>query len=109
PRLASVGPRRAAEPPTTWRAASNASQSAGNSVRTRSRTAQGALVTTDRPVRTAAIVAAGFGSRLNELTAAMPKGFLEIGGQSLVERSLDTLRSFGIDHVVIGTGFQAHF
>lgn len=66
-------------------------------------------MTQERPIRTAAIVAAGFGSRLNELTAAMPKGFLEIGGQSLVERSLDTLRSFGVERVVIGTGFQAHF
>lgn len=61
------------------------------------------------PIRTAAIVAAGFGSRLNELTAAMPKGFLEIGGQSLIERSLDTLRGFGIERVVLGTGYQAHF
>ena len=66
-------------------------------------------MTQERPIRTAAIVAAGFGSRLNELTAAMPKGFLEIGGQSLVERSLDTLRSFGVERVVVGTGCQAHF
>lgn len=58
-------------------------------------------------IETAAIVAAGFGSRLNELTAAMPKGFLHIGGQSLIERSIHTLIEFGIHRIVIGTGYQS--
>lgn len=58
-------------------------------------------------IDTAAIVAAGFGSRLNELTAAMPKGFLRIGGQSLIERSIQALIDFGIHRIVIGTGYQS--
>lgn len=58
-------------------------------------------------IETAAIVAAGYGSRLNELTAAMPKGFLELGGASLIERSIATLLDCGITRVVIGTGYQA--
>ena len=58
-------------------------------------------------IDTAAIVAAGFGSRLNELTAAMPKGFLRIGGQSLIERSIQSLLDFGIHRIIIGTGYQS--
>ena len=60
-------------------------------------------------IDTAAIVAAGFGSRLNELTAAMPKGFLKVGGTSLIERSLQTLFDFGIRKVVIGTGYHSEY
>jgi len=58
-------------------------------------------------IDTAAIVAAGFGSRLNELTAAMPKGFLRLGGTSLIERSIQTLLDFGIRKIVIGTGYHS--
>jgi len=58
-------------------------------------------------IDTAAIVAAGYGSRLNELTAAQPKGLLRIGGLSLAERSIATLRDFGVRRVVIGTGYRA--
>ncbi|MFT7579384.1 MAG: 2-aminoethylphosphonate-pyruvate transaminase [Myxococcota bacterium] len=60
-------------------------------------------------VTTAAIVAAGFGSRLNELTEQKPKGFLELAGHTLIERSLDALRHFGITKVVVGTGYRADF
>ncbi len=58
-------------------------------------------------VDTAAIVAAGFGSRLNELTAAQPKGFLQVGGRSLIERSVQSLIDFGIERIVIGTGYRS--
>lgn len=58
-------------------------------------------------IDTAAIVAAGFGSRLNDLTAAQPKGFLELGGRSLIERSIRSLLDFGIQHIVLGTGYCA--
>ncbi len=58
-------------------------------------------------IDTAAIVAAGFGSRLNELTAAQPKGFLQLGGTSLIERSIQSLIDFGIQRIVIGTGYRA--
>jgi 2-aminoethylphosphonate-pyruvate transaminase len=53
------------------------------------------------------ILAAGMGRRLGNLAEGRPKGFLEIGGRSLIERSLDALRSAGIRKVCIGTGFRS--
>ena len=55
-------------------------------------------------VHTAVILAAGLGSRLKGRTTYMPKGFLEIEGQSLIERSVGHLLQAGIDRIVIGTG-----
>lgn len=55
-------------------------------------------------ISTAVIVAAGFGSRLKEKTKFIPKGFIEIEGISLIERSLNNLIQSGIKRVLIGTG-----
>jgi 2-aminoethylphosphonate-pyruvate transaminase len=60
-------------------------------------------------VTTAVILAAGLGSRLKERTREIPKGFVEVAGRSMVERSLKKLRKAGITRVVIGTGYLAHF
>lgn len=54
--------------------------------------------------RLAVILAAGRGVRLGPRGQETPKGFLEVGGQTLIERSLDALRAAGIDRVVIVTG-----
>jgi len=56
---------------------------------------------------TAVILAAGMGSRLGESFSGKPKGFIEIGGMSLVGRSLNVLKRTGIDRIVIGTGHQS--
>jgi 2-aminoethylphosphonate-pyruvate transaminase len=56
-------------------------------------------------LKTAAILAAGLGSRLKERTKLKPKGFLEIEGISLIERSLQKLVESGITHIIIGTGY----
>ncbi|MCO4761850.1 MAG: 2-aminoethylphosphonate--pyruvate transaminase [Myxococcales bacterium] len=53
---------------------------------------------------TAIILAAGLGSRLQSIHASSPKGLLTIGGQTLVERSLNLLQQHGIERVVIVTG-----
>ncbi len=53
---------------------------------------------------TAVILAAGLGSRLKDRTTYMPKGFLEIEGRSLIERSVELLLDAGIQQIVIGTG-----
>lgn len=61
-------------------------------------------------VKTAVILAAGLGSRLKEKTKDSPKGFLEIEGQSLIERSVSLLLKAGITKIIIGTGYlHEHF
>lgn len=62
------------------------------------------------PLNTAVILAAGMGTRLKGYTTEMPKGFLVIDGQSLIERSIRNLLDAGITNILIGTGyFHEHF
>ena len=49
-------------------------------------------------------LAAGEGRRLRPLTDAAPKALLDVGGVSLAERSLSSLRAAGVDEVVAVTG-----
>jgi len=53
------------------------------------------------------ILAAGMGRRLGDRAGGRPKGFLEIGGRTLIERSLDSLHAAGVREVFIGTGFRS--
>jgi len=53
----------------------------------------------------AMILAAGRGERLRPLTDETPKALIEVGGQSLLERHLDNVRSAGIKTVVINLGW----
>ena len=56
-------------------------------------------------IKTAVILAAGMGSRLNDVTNdEIPKGLLKINGKTLVERSIEKLRSIGIEKIYIVTG-----
>ncbi|MGN0144564.1 MAG: NTP transferase domain-containing protein [Clostridium sp.] len=56
-------------------------------------------------VKTAVILAAGMGSRLYDVTNdEIPKGFLVVNGKSLIERSIEKLRSIGIEKIYIVTG-----
>ena len=53
------------------------------------------------------IIAAGMGSRLNEMTKYLPKPLLEIeDGKSIIEREIDTLRAVGFEDIVIVRGYQ---
>ena len=64
------------------------------------------MIRVDRAV----ILAAGMGTRLKGHTQEKPKGFLEIDGDSLIERSIKHLVDHGISRIVIGTGyFHEHF
>lgn len=51
------------------------------------------------------ILAAGRGERLRPLTEKVPKALVEVLGRSLLERHLDSLRSAGIETVVINLGW----
>lgn len=51
------------------------------------------------------VLAAGRGERLRPITDDIPKPLIEVGGQSLLERHLDNLRSAGIETVVINLGW----
>jgi 2-aminoethylphosphonate-pyruvate transaminase len=58
-------------------------------------------------IETAVFLAAGLGSRLNGLNKNKPKGFLEIDGISLMERSVNKLINAGIKQFFFGTGYAS--
>src|SRR5687768_631200 len=60
-------------------------------------------------ITTAVILAAGLGSRLKHHTQDQPKGFLEVEGKSLIERSIESLIQKGIRSVIIGTGYLPEY
>lgn len=50
-------------------------------------------------------MAAGLGTRFGQHTERIPKGLIEFGGVSMVERSVKTLLDCGITRIIIGTGY----
>ena len=64
------------------------------------------MTSSSSKISTAVILAAGMGIRLRNVTGLLPKGLLEIGGQPLIYRSLESLKNEGIDRTIIVTGFQ---
>jgi 2-aminoethylphosphonate-pyruvate transaminase len=59
-------------------------------------------------IETAVFLAAGLGSRLKSLNNDKPKGFLEIEGKSLIQRSVEKLIDAGIKKIYFGTGHLDH-
>ncbi|MCQ2096156.1 MAG: phosphocholine cytidylyltransferase family protein [Bacteroidaceae bacterium] len=53
----------------------------------------------------ALILAAGMASRLRPLTDDRPKCLLEIGGRTLLERTIDAITGAGIDEITVVTGY----
>ena len=53
----------------------------------------------------AMILAAGRGERLRPLTDKVPKALVEVGGESLLERHLRSVKAAGVDTVVINLGW----
>jgi len=60
-------------------------------------------------LNTAVILAAGIGIRLRGILADRPKGFLEINGVSIIERSIQQLISVDIDNIFIVTGHLSEY
>ena len=56
----------------------------------------------------AMILAAGLGSRMEKLTKDIPKPLLEVGGSSLIEKSIKTLMNEGIDTIVLEKHTKSH-
>ncbi|HEX2829946.1 MAG TPA: phosphocholine cytidylyltransferase family protein [Burkholderiales bacterium] len=52
----------------------------------------------------AVIVAAGRGVRLKGMGEQRPKGFIELGGRALIERSVELLTAAGVERTLIVTG-----
>jgi len=52
------------------------------------------------------ILAAGMGSRLQEILKGKPKPLLEINGKCLLEHSLESLKQSGITEVTLAIGFE---
>jgi len=60
-------------------------------------------------VSTAVIMAAGLGLRINRHIDEKPKGFIEIDGIAIIERSINIMSKYHIQRFIIGTGYQAHY
>ncbi len=53
------------------------------------------------------ILAAGMAKRLRPLTDTKPKCLLEVGGRTLLERTVDAMRGAGVSEFVVVTGYRA--
>jgi mannose-1-phosphate guanylyltransferase len=49
------------------------------------------------------LLAAGLGTRLRPFTDSRPKCLVEVGGQTMLDRWLDSLRAAGVDEVLVNT------
>ncbi|MEX1107650.1 MAG: nucleotidyltransferase family protein [Dongiaceae bacterium] len=54
-------------------------------------------------LRTAMVLAAGYGTRLHPLTDNVPKPMVPVIGKKLIDHTLDRLADFGIEHAVVNT------
>ena len=52
-------------------------------------------------LKTAMVLAAGYGTRLKPLTDRMPKPLVPVAGRPMIEYALDKLRAYGIEEVII--------
>ncbi len=53
----------------------------------------------------ALILAAGIASRLRPLTNSLPKCMLEVGGMTIIERTINNLIAAGVSDIIIVTGY----
>ncbi len=60
-------------------------------------------------VRNAVILAAGMGIRIRGTIDTVPKGFISIDGETLIERSIRKMKQCGIESITIVTGHLSHY
>lgn len=53
------------------------------------------------------VFAAGFGTRMGRLTAERPKPLIEVGGRTLLDRTLDLATAAGVDRIVVNSHYRA--
>lgn len=53
------------------------------------------------------ILAAGFGTRMKELTKEIPKPLLKVNGKTLLEHSIDFLKELGVGEFIFNTHYLA--
>ena len=53
------------------------------------------------PIKTAMVLAAGFGTRMRPLTDRVPKPLIELAGRALLDHALDRLAEAGIKRAVV--------
>ena len=58
-------------------------------------------------VKRAMILAAGFGTRMKPLTSKIPKPLIKVGSKNLLERSINLLKTHGIEQIVINVHYLA--
>ena len=60
-------------------------------------------------IKTAVILAAGMGTRLEGISKWVPKGFLKLGDIFIIEESINRLQQAGIERIIIVTGHLKEF
>jgi len=61
-------------------------------------------------IKTALILCAGFGKRLNPLTLTTPKPLLELNNITILEKNINLIRKLGINKILINTFYlKEHF
>jgi len=62
-----------------------------------------------KKIKTAVILAAGMGIRLNEIGRLIPKGFIRLGEKTIIEESIEKLKKIGIMKIIIVSGHLNSF
>ena len=61
-------------------------------------------------IKTALILCAGFGKRLNPLTLTTPKPLLELNNVTILEKNINLIKKLGINKIFINTFYlKKHF